>query len=286
MRYVFGLFFVVIGIIFILQGFTVDILIKMGFNFLKFWPFLLIITGISILSKNIKWIKYINWIITLLFLLLLVFWNYNVDFFDYNNDINYANYEKFEFAILPDSEIITLRFDVLTVTLDISIDDNSDKIYGYYYGLKDLNIIQKRGKINFESDIFGSKGYKIYLKIPSKYIYKFYIDSGVANVNLNEEVNTIKYFQINSGVSRIEGEIGMFKEKVFFDIDSGVTKFNMILPGKTTYFLKYDAGIKKINISSDMIKDSEGDFQGNIDAGVLTINLKTNDFEKLEKEVK
>ncbi|WP_129409418.1 LiaF transmembrane domain-containing protein [Marinitoga lauensis] len=274
MRYVWGIFFIVVGIFFIIQGFNIDLLLNMGFNFLKFWPFMLIIAGISILSKNLKWLKYFNIIVTLIFLLLLFFWNSDNKYTDFLSDK--PQYEEKNFEIIPNSEIINLKFDVPAVTLNISTDENSEKISGYYYGPDGLNIKYEKENLHFGNmnTLFKKEGYRIYLKIPLKYVYNFFINSGVANVNLKENINVIKKFQIDAGVSNIKGEITDFGEKIFFDIDSGVSKIDINLPDKTTYFLNYDGGIRKINIDEDLIKDDNGDFQGSIDAGVLSITLK------------
>ncbi|MBM7558396.1 hypothetical protein [Marinitoga litoralis] len=272
MRYLVGLFFIILGILFVVQGFNLDLILRIGINFTKFWPFILIFIGISILSKELKWLKGINILLVAIFLLLLVFWNFNKNVIDFNV-YNNKNYEKIDFEILPDSNVLDLFFDLSTLSLEINTDNTSDKISGYYYGPMLLNIDKKDNDIFFKNQKIIGNGYKIYLNIPEKYLYNIYIDSGVANVDLNNINNTIKMLSIDAGVSNLKGRINEFKESFYLDIDSGVTKINLILPKNTTYNLNYDGGIKTVKISDDLMKNIDALFEGNIDAGVLNINI-------------
>lgn len=279
MRYIMGLFLVIIGVLFIVQGFNFDLLFRIGLNFVKFWPLILVMIGISILSKDLKWLKFFNMIIAAIFVLLLFFWNYNTTFVNFSE--NSTNYEKINFEILPDNDIMDLHFDISAVTLDISIDENSERISGYYYGPQQLNITPKNGYIRFEDigkrnfSIQKQNGYKVYLTLPSDYVFNIFISGGVANIELNENMNIIRNFEVDSGVANIKGEISEFKENLYFDVDGGISRINFLLPENTTYYLDYDGGIKKISVDNDLIEDLEGVFQVNVDAGILTINLKT-----------
>lgn len=276
MRYIVGLFFIILGILFVVQGFNIDLILRIGINFAKFWPFILIIIGISILSKELKWLKGLNIVLVTIFLLLLIFWNFNKNIIDFNFN-NYKNYEKMEFEILPDSDALDLYFDLSALNLEINTDNVSDKISGYYYGTMLLNIDKKGNDIFFKKQKIIGKGYKIYINIPEKYLYNIYIDSGVANVELNNVSNVIKMLSIDAGVSNLKGIINKFKENLFLDIDSGVSKINLIIPKNTTYNLNYDGGIKTIKISDDLIKNMDAAFKGNIDAGVLNINIDSGE---------
>jgi hypothetical protein len=276
MRYLVGLFFIILGILFVVQGFNLDLILRIGINFTKFWPFILIFIGISILSKELKWLKGINILLLAIFLLLLIFWNFNTNIIDFNV-YNNKNYEKIDFEILPDSNVLDLFFDLSTLSLEINTDNTSDKISGYYYGPMLLNIDKKDNDIFFKNQKIIGNGYKIYLNIPEKYLYNIYIDSGVANVDLNNINNTIKMLSIDAGVSNLKGRITEFKESFYLDIDSGVTKINLILPKNTTYNLNYDSGIKTVKISDDLMKNIDALFEGNIDAGVLNINIDSEE---------
>ncbi|WGS65134.1 hypothetical protein [Marinitoga aeolica] len=276
MRYIVGLFFIILGILFVVQGFNIDLILRIGINFTKFWPFILIIIGISILSKELKWLKGLNIFLVAIFLLLLVFWNFNKNIINLNFN-NYKNYEKMEFEILPDSDALDLYFDLSALNLEINTDNVSDKISGYYYGPMLLNIDKKGNDIFFKKQKIIGKGYKIYINIPEKYLYNIYIDSGVANVELNNVSNIIKMLSINAGVSNLKGIINEFKESLYLDINSGVSKINLIIPKNTTYNLNYDGGIKTIKISDDLIKNMDAVFKGNIDAGVLNINIDSGE---------
>ncbi|KAF2956961.1 hypothetical protein [Marinitoga sp. 38H-ov] len=274
MRYIIGLFFIIIGVLFVFQGFNLDLILRMGINFSKFWPFLLIIIGISILSKEIKWLKIINIFLLFGFLLSLIFWDYNNNVFIFKE---YKDYEKMEFEILPDSNNLDLYFDLSTLNIEISTDSESDKISGYYYGPMILNIDKKGNSIFFKNEkIFGTD-YKMFIKIPEKYLYNFYLECGVVNIELNNIKNVIKILSIDSGVININGKIKSFDKNMYLDMDGGVSKIKLIVPKKTTYSLNYDGGIKSINISKNLIEDIDGNLRGNIEAGVLNIKLETEE---------
>ncbi|GAB6189389.1 hypothetical protein JCM30566_11280 [Marinitoga arctica] len=277
MRYIIGLFFILMGILFVFQGFNFDLLFRIATNFSNFWSFILIIIGVSIISKNIKWLKWLNIILVLFFLVLLIFWDFDKSYIDISFKKD-KNYEKMNFEILPDSTNMNIYFVIPALTLDISIDESSDKIYGYYYGLNRIKIDQSKSKLRFyNEDSTVSNNYKIHIILPKKITYKIFVNNKVSNVYLNNLDNVIKNLYINSGVSNLNGSIKTFKETLFLNVDSGVSNINLELPKNTTLDLNYDSGVKNINIDKNIIRRNEGDFKINIDSGVFRLNLKAKE---------
>lgn len=279
MKYIVGLFLIIIGIIFIVQGFNFEILFRIGLNFVKFWPLILIMIGLSILSKDVKWLKFLNMAVCVIFLLLLFFWNYNTTFVNFSE--NSTDYEKINIDILPDKNVMDLYFDISAISLDISVDENSEVVSCYYYGPQELNVSQKNGYVRFEMinkkkfPIDINNGYKVYLILPMDYVFNIFVSSGLANIVLNEKVNIIRNFEVNSGVINLNGEINDFKENLYFNIDGGISNIKFLLPKNVTYYLDYDGGIKKISVDNDLIEDLNSVFHLIIDSGILSINLKT-----------
>jgi len=107
------------------------------------------------------------------------------------------------------------------------------------------------------------------------YVFNIFVSSGLANIVLNEKVNIIRNFEVNSGVINLNGEINDFKENLYFNIDGGISNIKFLLPKNVTYYLDYDGGIKKISVDNDLIEDLNSVFHLIIDSGILSINLKT-----------
>lgn len=276
MKYIIGSFLIIIGFIFILQGFNFDLLFRIGVNFVKFWPIILIMIGLSILSKNVKWLKFLNMDVCVIFLLLLFFWNYNTTFVNFSE--SYTDYEKIYINILPDKNVMDLYFDIPTISLDISVDENSEAISCYYYGPQELNVSQKNGYVRFErfnKKNFPINGYKVYLILPTDYVFNIYVSSGLTNIAIKESINVIRNFEVNSGIIKLNGEIKDFKENLFLNISGGISRINFLLSKNTTYFLDYEGGIKNISVGNDLIKDLNGVLHLVIDSGILSVNLKT-----------
>lgn len=279
MKYIVGLFLITIGVLFIFQGFNLGLLIRIGINFVRFWPLILVMIGLSILSKNYKWIKFFNMGVLIMFILLLFFWDYNTSFINFSGSS--TNYEKRSIDILPDNEAIFLYFDVPGVSLDITTDQHSDVISCYYYGPRELSLSQKKGYVKLEMinehnfPMHLKDGYKIYLVLPNDHVFNIFVSSGVSNISLKEDINVIRIFDVDSGVININGEIKEFKENLYLNIDGGVSNISFSLPKNTTYYLNHEDGIRKINVDKDLIESLNSVFKITADSGIFSLNLKT-----------
>jgi hypothetical protein len=214
--------------------------------------------------------------VCVIFLLLLFFWNYNTTFVNFSE--SYTDYEKIYINILPDKNVMDLYFDIPTISLDISVDENSEAISCYYYGPQELNVSQKNGYVRFErfnKKNFPINGYKVYLILPTDYVFNIYVSSGLTNIAIKESINVIRNFEVNSGIIKLNGEIKDFKENLFLNISGGISRINFLLSKNTTYFLDYEGGIKNISVGNDLIKDLNGVLHLVIDSGILSVNLKT-----------
>ncbi|APT75439.1 hypothetical protein LN42_02825 [Marinitoga sp. 1137] len=279
MKYVMGIFFVLMGIFLILNGFDIDLFTRIVFNFTRFWPFIFIMIGISILSstKKLKWMKHLNTVVGIIFILLLLFWNKNTFDTSFSFDYNEEKYEKNYFEILPDEyENKTFKMDFSAVTVKVNIRDDIDKIEGTYYGPEPLEIRNNGNVIKINSDTFLKNGYKIILDLPSKYTYNFDINAGAANFELKEQYNNIEKISIDAGAANIKGEIREgFNIPLVINTDSGALKLSLKIPENSTYFYSLDGLVKNTHIDSGLIKtDINPDIRIISDSGVSSISLK------------
>src|SRR6056297_1408726 len=170
MHLFFGVMLLVIGVLLVFGLFYATIFSTIFENLFYLWPFILILIGLSILSKikGLRWLRFINAIFIICFALALIF--YPTDFL---TDKQYQEY-SFQVALDETAEKNILELDVPTVYLEVVSDESLDNmISGTYYSHVDdtqIRISGNRVRISRENDnkifLFGTPRYELSLRIP------------------------------------------------------------------------------------------------------------------------
>lgn len=288
MRLAFGLIILLVGILLVFGFFSADVFLNLLINFSRFWPFIIILVGIGILSgvKGMKWLKYINALFIVVFVLSLFFWPAGTNYGrNYSHTLTMENQEA-------SNEVIELRIDLPIAKLRImpydgTIDENTvGKIdYAVTYG-NQLKVRESDGftKIvyNIEPDSFWFSSSDISLMLNPGKKYRLILDSGILKGNLNLTGLNVEYVDIDSGIVNITINLPGGNDSDI-KIDSGIMNSKILVPDNVNLSMNVE-GLKSVKISEDyelendyyIVKgttENPVDSKVRMEAGFITANV-------------
>lgn len=255
MRLAFGLIILLVGVFLVFGFFSADVFLNLLINFAKFWPIIIILVGIGILSgvKGMKWLKYINALLIVCFVLALFFWPAGSDYGrNYTQTLTMDSGET-------SRELIELRIDTPITKLKIMplgetvSDDIIGKMdYAVTYGNK-LKVRDSEGlnKITYtiEPDNFWFSSTDISLMLNPKKKYRLIFNTGIIKGNLNLTDLNVEYIDINSGIVDISIDLPEENDSDI-KIDCGILNSKIIVPDNVELSMDVE-GLKTVKISED-----------------------------------
>ncbi|MEA1884919.1 MAG: hypothetical protein U9N62_10425 [Thermotogota bacterium] len=276
----FGILLLVIGVLLVFGLFDVSIFSTIFENFFYLWPFILILIGLSILSKikGLRWLRFINAIFIICFALALIF--YPTDFL---SDKIYEEYQ-FQVALDETADINILELDVPTVYLEVVSDNNiQNMIIGTYYSNvddTDIRVSGNRVRITRKDDnkffLFVKPKYELHLRIPQQANLELLIDSAVLKGDIILEKNTLEIIDINTAILNLELTVKDFSIPLEIICESAINNLDIIAPADIRYTKTMKSAINKISVD-DVFKevDYEADLEVEVSSAINNFNLKT-----------
>ena len=291
-----GLFLIVIGILFGLKNF--DLVYFHWSNVFRLWPFILVFWGVTLLplKQNLKIVFTLATVIAFFAALILLppkdRWSKSFNFDSHhktythsnNKNDNDTNYRDDAFHIVQkfDQEIkegvISIDFGAGDFTLKDSSDDlfefKAHQLNGKYQANTEIEndkavIKIKQKKIHIkEGDNFDINAN---LKINPEVIWDIDLDVGAANIEMDLKKFKIRKVDFDAGATDIFIELGTLLDTVNLEIDAGVSNIEIIVPKEMSGQIK-----------SNMVLASK-DFIGfpKVHKGLY----QTPDFDTNEKKV-
>lgn len=278
----FGVLLLVIGVLLVFGLFDASIFSTIFENFFYLWPFILILIGLSILSKikGLRWLRFINAIFIICFALALIF--YPTDFF---TDKQYEEYQ-FQVALDQTAEKNILELDVPTVYLEVISDKNIENmISGSYFSHvddTDIRVSGNRVRITRSDDnkyfLFGKPRYELHLRIPEQANLELLIDSAVLKGDILLEKNPIEIIDINTAILKLELTLRELTKPLEIICESAVNNLDIIAPADIRYTRTMESAINNISID-DVFKevDYEADLEVEVRSAINNFKLKTYD---------
>ena len=297
MRWIFGFILIVIGVAFLgnaLSWWSASDLALIW----KFWPILLILIGVSILTRRWRWGAYLTFLIFLLSLTLVFFsiaFNKPVSIKNVVTDLITSNISESPFdstkkaTITIDSGALELNIKSSGAKLvDGSLKSNAFSLSTSRQDAGDtanINIKTERiddgafwhtGKLKNEMDLSLSDSVPINL----------IVNSGASKLNLNLSNIILSGFLIKSGASDLEITIGdKVEQKANLSVDSGASDIKLRIPKdvgaelvlSAAFSSKHIDGFDEINSKLYRSKDfdkSAKQISVNISSGISSINVE------------
>jgi len=259
----------------------------------QFWPLLLILLGIALLVRHLRF----GWIIILASFILALVFIYFASFSTkpaFNKVIRRHKLESFNFSNNLPENSTKARIIIETGAINLHLSSISDKLIDgslkSRYAEPDLTLSEENNiviatlkttkNIGF---IWGSNTLDV--KITNKIPVELVINSGASSLNLDASEITLEGLEINAGASSINLKIGKIINSSVLNIKSGASSINIDLPNNIGFEI-----IAKSGLSSKEIKDFDqidnNNFRSknfdtaeiksklNIDAGASSIKIK------------
>ncbi|MFP4461307.1 MAG: hypothetical protein ACLFQE_03845 [Thermotogota bacterium] len=275
----FGVLLLVIGILLVFGLFDASIFSTIFENLFYLWPFILILIGLSILSKikGLRWLRFINAIFIILFALALIF--YPVDLM---SDGVYEEY-PFQIALNESADKNIVEIDVAVLYLEVMTDETlTNMISGTYYSNvddTDVRISGNRVRISRRDEnkffIFRKPKYELSLRIPENTHLELLIDSAVLKSDITIDNSAIDIIDVNTAILNMNLAANTFSVPLEIICESAINNLNIKAPADLRFRRMMESAINKITIDDAFQEvDYDADLDIEIHAAINNFNLK------------
>ncbi|MFC5282491.1 LiaI-LiaF-like domain-containing protein [Pedobacter alpinus] len=303
-----GIVFIFVGTVFLLENFGV---IDFSWRDIwRFWPLLLVITGVNIVFKDSKSNTgvIIIVLITTATLAFLTFkgltgtqktddvpweWSHNED--EVNNE------ENKEFSTNIYNEDYNAKYKNATLSINggaskFSIESGSEKLFEskiketisrYYLKKTDtdstvvlsFNSKNKKNGFNFKDTEFSD----VKIKLHTQPTWDVNLNMGAGKVNFDLSNNKINTINLKGGAADFNIKLGSLSEQINLNAETGIAKVSIEIPQDAACEIKTSTGLSSKDFE-DFVKKSDGIYVSpNFDTAKnkIYINLKggLSDFE-------
>ncbi|HAA85574.1 MAG TPA: hypothetical protein DCE14_04380 [Kosmotogaceae bacterium] len=262
MKLVFGLIVLLLGVFLLLGVLSADVFLVFLTNLARFWPVVLILVGISILSgiKGLGWLRYINAVLVFAFILFLLFWPADLFPGARVRDVP---------LLLPEEaarvETIELRIEISVA--DVSVSAATSPLESGVVGLMDYSPSSGRirireevrdGRVIFtiypDTDFAWIRGASLDLKLEDSYNYEIWIDGAILKVDVDPGTLDISRLFTKSGICNFNIGIPVGVNSRI-SIEAGIVAGSLSFPENVRATLTTEAGIRSVSIVSDHERD-------------------------------
>jgi len=281
----FAIFIIILGVLFIVNGFSLGVLTTVMFNFLSLWPVILIFIGLGILStiKGLRWIKWISMGLSVIFVLMLFFnpFSPTPNAFISRDSYDYGYYkDSINETFDSSAQEITIIFETGSIAIDILTDDtlSEPEIVGSHnIDSGKLAVVNEGKTITFATDDFHSMlqlNKRISLKLPAKYSYYIQIKSGVVDLRTDDMHNSIKRIKADCGVINCVSSFGRIEEPIILNMKAGISNIKFNVEKESTYRMDRSGGINSTHIYNLKEDRLNPDMDIRLNAGILVFEMQ------------
>ncbi|HQO12891.1 MAG TPA: hypothetical protein PK741_07405 [Petrotogaceae bacterium] len=281
----FAIFIIILGVLFIVNGFSLGVLTTVMFNFLSLWPVILIFIGLGILSsiKGLRWIKWISMGLSVIFVLMLFFnpFSPTPNAFINRDSYDYGYYkDSIKETVDGSAGEISIIFETGSIAIDILTDDtlSEPEIVGSHnIDSGKLAVVNEGSIITFATDDFHSMlqlNKRISLKLPAKYSYYIQIKSGVVDLRTDDMHNSIKRIKADCGVINCVSSFGRIEEPIILNMKAGISNIKFNVEKESTYRMDRSGGINSTHIYNLKEDRLNPDMDIRLNAGILVFEMQ------------
>ncbi|MBN2260351.1 MAG: hypothetical protein JW702_07385 [Clostridiales bacterium] len=292
-----GIAFITVGLFLLAYRFNL-IDGRIFVSFLNLWPLLLIVIGINIIFKRNGWIKFVTWMLFFAALIMYTYYyNGNIQIFGEKIITDHLESEKSYVVYDENIEQGLLKLNLGAGQLEI-YSGNQELINSEYpkditdvtttFDNENRKVIYnvKNNSSDLRDGIIIDKGYRYDFEINENVIWKFDIDMGAMDANI--DLRDILFSDVNIDIG--VGQLDLYLDDLIFNstvqVSTGVSDINIYIPQGQSVKLRYDGGVKVAHFSGgdDYKKDGEYYYSKsyddnqyyllNISAGVGDLNIR------------
>lgn len=292
MRVFWGLLILTFGLIFLGLSFNLWGASQIE-ELAQFWPLLLILFGISIIVRHLKF----GWLIVLLSFLAAILFVYFFSFVPGTSKSNIFNQkiETYNFSSDLPQDVKQAKIIIDTGAVSLNASKTSDKLIEgsleSRYFQPELDVTSENGTVTAHLKTIRFGGWwgknNLTLQITDKIPVEVVINSGASSINLDLTNISISNLEVNAGASSIDVKIGNIQNNAKVSISAGASTIDLQIPkdygvkliSKTGLSSKSYEGFTQIEKDAyqneNYNKDDVNKLEVNLDAGVSSIKLET-----------
>lgn len=252
----FGVFIIIIGLAILLINLNI-LKISMFWGIVDLWPILLIIAGVSILFRKIKYVNAILWLIFIGVVIGYSYLNINDKSWAIGNDVehitestvvntSYGNgiidldINQGSFALDTDA-IEEIKYTIPKTGVEAKVVTNTDEV--------NKLIIKDDQNVDFVKT-FQKRNYEV--QLPNNVSWEAKIDGGVVSMDLDFSEVKLNDLDIDIGVGDLKLYLGEASEGTY-NIDFGIGDVTIILPDNPKFGLRIisDSGLTSFSSPKD-----------------------------------
>lgn len=294
MRWLIGAILILVGVIYLGQNLSWWSGAEFE-NIGRFWPLILVLIGVSVLTKHLKW----GWIVFMTVLLAsigLIFYAsvYDQSFLRAQSE-KYS--DKISYDLNSSAKSAEIRIDTGALELQVLENESAKFIEGDYtfnlykplfenYFENEKQVFKLSGTEKWNSWHFGNSSNQAELKLNQDIPVNLIVNAGASKLNLNLEKINCAGIDISAGASEINLTIGeKIDSEAKINIKAGASNIKIYLPKELGAKLRVDAPLSGKELT-DLDKIGDNEFKTKnfdsatkkieitIDAGVSNIEVK------------
>lgn len=271
-----------LGVLIILAGvaillFNLNILkLSMFWGVVKLWPLLLVIAGLGILFKNVRYFSVVLW---LGFIGVVIGYSYlNMDdkTWFFGDKVDLITYEEpaenIDFASMDfDVNIGSIKIkshDLAQVVYSVPETDMQDASFNSGED-SELKIADMDSDVNF--GIFQSREYKV--TIPEEGSWAIEIDGGIIGVDMDLEAVPLNNVDIDFGIGDIELHVNEASEGLF-KLNLGIGDVKLYIPKSIGVKVFSDSGLTSVDVPNYFSKSDDVYTSDNYETADHQIDIK------------
>ncbi len=273
----FAVFVILAGIVILL--FNMDMLkLDMFWGIIHLWPLLLIIAGLSIIFRNVRYMDVVLWLVFIGIVISYSYLNLDEKSWTIGEDTEVKAY-MYE---IEDIETGMIDLNIPTGSVEISANDIEQFDYSLPVNCKSHTVDTEDSHLLFKVDDDQSNDFSLYfqnrkydLVIPTSGVWDMRIDGAVINTIIDLKDIVVNDVRVNFAVGDVKIIIDDYHQSNY-DIDFAIGNVVVDIPDDANAKIYYSGAISSIDVPEGFVKKGDVYYSSNYDESMDYLNIKVD----------
>jgi len=273
----FAVFVILAGIVILL--FNMDMLkLDMFWGIIHLWPLLLIIAGLSIIFRNVRYMDVVLWLVFIGIVISYSYLNLDEKSWTIGEDTEVKAY-MYE---IEDIETGMIDLNIPTGSVEISANDIEQFDYSLPVNCKSHTVDTEDSHLLFKVDDDQSNDFSLYfqnrkydLVIPTSGVWDMRIDGAVINTIIDLKDIVVNDVRVNFAVGDVKIIIDDYHQSNY-DIDFAIGNVVVDIPDDANAKIYYSGAISSIDVPEGFVKKGDVYYSSNYDESADYLNIKVD----------
>ena len=273
----FAVFVILAGIVILL--FNMDMLkLDMFWGIIHLWPLLLIIAGLSIIFRNVRYMDVVLWLVFIGIVISYSYLNLDEKSWTIGEDTEVKAY-MYE---IEDIETGMIDLNIPTGSVEISVNDIDQFDYSLPENCKSHTVETENSHFLFKVDDDQSIDFSLYFQnrkydidVPNTGVWDMRIDGAVINTIIDLKDIDVNDVRVNFAVGDVKIIIDDYYQSNY-DIDFAIGNVVVDIPDDANAKIYYSGAISSIDVPEGFVKKGDVYYSSNYDESADYLNIKVD----------